>query len=493
MEWAGTQAWSSGKVGMIGGSYLGLVQWWAAQGGSPYLKTIVPFSAHADIYFYGMNYRGGAFKLRGNLPWALGTSGRTMQPATCAMTGCTVLDIIQATTGAGSGPYDWDALYRHLPILTADSVATGRPVDFYRNWIRNSTYNDYWKQISNFGRYHKMDIPILQIGGWFDVHVVSMIGNLEGIQREGTPRARRHHKLVMGPWTHGPPVRQIGDLDFGLESVIDFRELQLRWMDYWLKGIENGMAEEPPLKLFTMGVNRWTGAAEWPLPETRWTRLYLRGGGRANSLVGDGRLSFEAPPRGEKPDRYTYNPEDPVPTLGDSPWDDRPIDYRPIERRDDVLVYTSEPLAEDLKVTGPIQARLYASSSAVDTDWTVRLLDVYPDGRSINVCDGILRARFREPAPVRTGVPAAGQFEHPRLMEPGTVYEFTIEVGVTSVVFREGHRIRVQVSSSNFPRFDRNLNNGGALGIDPRIVIANQTVYHDRRYASFIELPVIPR
>jgi putative CocE/NonD family hydrolase len=487
VEWAGTQPWSTGNVGMVGGSYGGLVQWWAAASGSPYLKAIAPFSAHADIYYYGMNYRGGAFKLMGNLPWALGTSARVMQAA---------LNLEPKTSEASrwfSELYDWPALMRHLPILTADSVATGRPVDFYRDWIRHSSYDDYWKEISNYGKYQNMDLPVLQIGGWFDVHVVSMIANVEGIQRYGTELARKQQKLVMGPWVHGSPTRQIGDLDFGPEAVIEYDELRLRWMDRWLKGVDNGADEEPALKLFTMGINQWQTAERWPLPETEWTRFYLHSNGRANSFVGDGRLTREEPVKSQRPDTYTYDPEDPVPTLGDIPWDDRPIDYRPIERRDDVLVYTTDPLTESLEVTGPVQARIYASSSATDTDWTVRLLDVYPNGRSINVTDGILRARFREPAVIRTAVPAPGQFEHPELMKPGEVYEFTIEVGVTSIVFLEGHRIRIEVSSSNFPRFDRNLNNGGELGIDARIMVANQTVYHDPRYPSHIELPVIPR
>jgi putative CocE/NonD family hydrolase len=460
LDWCGTQPWSSGNVGMNGMSYMGLVQWLAAPTGSPYLKTIIPQMASADFYLYGMNYTGGAFQLHINLPWAINTSSRTMQ---------------------NSEAYDWDRLFRHLPILTSEEAATGRQVGFYRDWVRHSSYDDFWKKISNYGKFQRMDLPILQIAGWWDIHGVSLFANYDGIQREGTERARRLQKVVMGPWVHtDKPERKYGVLDFGVDSVMDLYELWLRWMDHWLKGIDNGMEEEPPLKLFVMGINRWRNAERWPLPDTRFASFYLHSDGRANSLFGKGGLSEEKPKR-ELPDSYAYDPENPVPLVtGIKDGSHPPADHRPIERRDDVLVYTSEPLEEDLEVTGPIQAHVWASSSARDTDWTARLLDVHPDARSLNLCEGILRARFRE------------SFERPALLSPGTTYEFTIKMGVTSNAFLKGHRIRLEVSSSNFPRFDRNLNNGGDLGVDPQIVVAKQTIYHDEEHSSDVLLPVVP-
>jgi len=473
LDWCGTQSWSNGKVGMIGMSYMGLVQWLAAPTGSPYLKTIIPHACAADYYMYGMNYTGGAFMHYINLPWSMATSSHTMQSKL---------------------PYDWDKVLRLLPTLTADEVTTGRAVDFYQEWVLHSTYDDYWKKVSNFGKYHKMDFPILQICGWLDPHVRSLIANYEGIQKEGTPLAIREQKVVIGPWIHtDKPVQKYGDLEFGPESIIDMYELFLRWMDRWLKGIENKVEHESPLKLFTMGANRWRTCEKWPLPQTVWTKFYLRSEGRANSLHGNGKLTLEAPREGEASDHFTYNPEDPVPTLGsDANGQILPLDQRPVERRDDVLVYTSEPLQEDLEITGPVQAYLFASSSATDTDWTVKLLDVLPGGSAINVFDGIIRGRFREPAAIRTGLPSSGQYEHPKLMEPGKVYQFTVEVGVTSMVFRKDHQIRIEVSSSNFPHYDRNLNNGGQLGVNPKIVVAKQTIYHERQYPSHIQFPVIP-
>ena len=461
LDWCGTQPWSDGNVGMNGMSYMGLVQWMAAPTGSPYLKTIIPQMAPADFYLYGMNYTGGAFQLHINLPWAMANSSRTRQPLSL---------------------YDWDKLFRHVPILTADEEATGRAIDFYRNWVRRSNWDDYWKKIGNYGKFGRMDLPILQIAGWWDIHGVSLFANYEGIRTEGTERAKRLQKVVMGPWVHTEkPERKTGIIDFGEHSVIDLYALWLGWMDRWLKGIDNGIEDLPPLQLFIMGRNQWREARKWPLPETRWTPYYLWSEGRANTLFGDGALDVRKPDSEQPADSYVYDPEDPVPLVtGIRDGSHPPADHRPIERRDDVLVYTSGPMEKELEVTGPVTARIYASSSASDTDWTVRMLDVFPDGRSVNLCEGILRARFRE------------SFEKPVLMTPGAVYEFNVNLGVTGHAFLPGHRIRLQVSSSNFPRFDRNLNNGGAPGIDPEIVVASQKVYHDERYPSHVLLPVIP-
>jgi uncharacterized protein len=473
LDWCGTQSWSTGSVGMMGMSYMGLVQWLAAPTGSPYLKTIIPHACAADYFMYGMNYTGGAFMHYINLPWGMGNTAHSRQSAL---------------------PYDWEKALRLLPILTADEVLTGREVDFYHEWVLHSSYDDYWKKVSNFGKYQKMDIPILQICGWLDPHVRSLIANYEGIQKNGTPRAIREQKVIIGPWIHtDKPVQSYGDLDFGADSAIDMYEIFLRWCDHWLKGIDNGVEKEPPLRLFTMGSNKWRTSEKWPLPETVWMKYYLHSSGKANSLYGDGRLSQTIPADNQPADHYVYDPADPVLTLGsDANGQILPLDNRPVERRDDVLVYTTDTLSEDLEVTGPTQAHIYASTSATDTDFTVKLLDVYPEGKAINVFEGIIRGRLHDPGAIRTGLPAPGQYEHPKLLEPGRVYEFIVEVGVTSAVFLKGHQLRIEVSSSNFPHYDRNLNNGGQLGVDPRIVVAKQTVYHNTRYASYLELPVIP-
>ena len=276
-----------------------------------------------------------------------------------------------------------------------------------------------------------------------------------------------------------------GEVDFGRDSKLDLQEIELRWFDHWLKGEDNGAEREAPLRIFVMGTNEWRDEQDWPLARTRFTPYYFHSGGEANSLQGDGGLSPE-PPADEPADHYVYNPAFPIPTRGGNtccnpelvPWG--AYDQRPLEHRTDILVYTSEPLAEDLEVTGPVVVKLYASTDGRDTDFTAKLVDVHPDGYAVNLCDNILRARYHESR------------EYQKLLEPGEVYEFTIDLWVTSNVFFKGHRIRVDISSSNFPRFDRNPNTGNEFGRDAELRVARQTVLHDRAHPSNIVLPLIP-
>jgi hypothetical protein len=299
--------------------------------------------------------------------------------------------------------------------------------------------------------------------------------------------ARAQQKLLVGPWAHrfpytSPTAQGTGDIDFGEQARIELHETQLRWFDYWLKGIQTGTLEDPPVKIFVMGENVWRNEDTWPLARTRYTPYYLHSQGRANSLHGDGSLSPVAP-REEAPDRFVYDPNDPVPTCGGNtliiPMGVQ--DQRRAEERQDVLVYSSTPLTSPLEVTGPISVRLFAATSVPDTDFTAKLVDVWPDGYAQNLADGILRTRYR-----------ASRLR-PTLLTPGTVYPLTIDLWATSHVFLPGHRIRVEVSSSNFPRFDRNLNTGEDQATSSHYQPAAQTVFHDPRYPSHILLPVIPR
>jgi putative CocE/NonD family hydrolase len=267
--------------------------------------------------------------------------------------------------------------------------------------------------------------------------------------------------------------------------MVDLDGEELRWFDYWLKGIDNGIVDDPPLRLFIMGVNEWHDEHEWPLARTQWQKWYFHSNGKANSVLGDGELSTEAPAH-EPTDHFVYDPRYPVQTIGGNnccsphivPWG--PYDQRPAEMRGDVLCYTTEPMAEDMEVTGPIKVVLYAATDGLDTDWTAKLVDVSPTGYAMNLCDGIIRARYRE------------SFTDPTLLEPNTVYEYEIDLAVTGNVFRKGHCIRVEISSSNFPRFDRNPNTGNTLGIDAEMRSAQQTIYHTSQYPSHILLPAIP-
>jgi putative CocE/NonD family hydrolase len=322
-----------------------------------------------------------------------------------------------------------------------------------------------------------VDVPILHLGSWFDVFLGGTLRAYTDIRQYGASSAAREaQRLIVGPWIHGPAnlsARQVGELDFGPEAPFDLHAWRQRWYDHWLKGVENGVMDGPPVRVFLMGTNRWLGLAEWPPAGVEYRALHLAG--RAES--GEGRLTFDEPPADDAPDTFTYDPAEPVPSTV-SGLQTGPSDQRPIEDR--VLVYTSEPLSEDLHVVGPVTAVLHAASSAPDTDWVVRLCDVWPDGRSMTVCDGILRARYRE------------SYARPILLEPGEVYRFEVDLRATAQTFQAGHRLRVHVTSSDFPRYDRNLNTGGPVAWEAEPQVASNTVFHDRLRPSHVLLPVLP-
>jgi hypothetical protein len=299
--------------------------------------------------------------------------------------------------------------------------------------------------------------------------------------------ARNGQKMVIGPWGHlfpfvKPTSQGSGDIDFGAEARIELHKMQLHWFDYWLKDIETGIMDWPPVDVFTMGENQWRSIDDWPPPNAHYVRYYLHGSGSAGTSDVDGSLST-VPPGDEPPDEYTYDPNDPVPSLGGNNLTIKlgVQDQRPVESRSDVLVFTSDVLEQSLDVTGPISVHLWAASSAPDTDFTAKLVDVHPDGYARNLLDGIIRARYRDSA------------SDPTPIEPGRVYEYVIDLWATSNVFQAGHRIRVEISSSNFPRFDRNQNTGAPFGADAAMNTADQTIHHGGEYASHIVLPIIPR
>jgi hypothetical protein len=290
--------------------------------------------------------------------------------------------------------------------------------------------------------------------------------------------------MVVGPWGHGS-TQKFGDIDFGPAAHIEINDLQVRWYDYFLKGTQNGLDKEPPVKLFVMGRNEWVYENEYPLARTDYRPMYFTSGGRANGDRGDGKLTWEKP-AGTSTDTFSYDPANPVPSLGGNnccgtPTPPGPKDQRPIEGRQDVLLYTSEPLGEPIEITGPVKVVLYAATDGPDTDFVAKLVDVYPDGTSYNMAEGIVRARYRE------------SFSKPTLLKPGEVYRFEIDLVGTSVEFQKGHRIRVHVTSSHFPQFDRNPNTGAKFGTSAELRVAKQTIYHDAERASHIVLPVIPK
>ena len=455
VEWIGSQPWCDGNVGMSGSSYVGNVQWQSAVMGSRYLKTSVP-RVIGNNHHEAPHYQGGAFQLALNATWTFMVTGRTWQN----------IDL-----------YNWDQLFTVLPLKDLLKAA-GKDIPHFQDWIDHPDYDDYWKALSTEERYGDVGIPVFQIGGWYDTFCAGTLHNFVGMrERGGSDMARQNQKVIMGPWIHNASkFTHAGEYDFGKASVLDLTEIELRWFDRWLKGKQNGIDSGAPLRIFVMGINEWRDEQEWPLARTR---------GSANSLLGDGTLSTE-PPADEPQDSYTYNPAFPTPSRGGNnccvpdlvPWG--AYDQRPVEHRSDVLVYTSEPLEEDLEVTGPVIVKLFASTDGRDTDFTAKLVDVHPDGYARNLCDGIIRGRYREST------------ESQRLLEPGTVYEFTIDLFPTSNVFLKGHMIRVDISSSNFPRFDRNPNTGNRFGYDAEMRVAQQGVFHDPVHASHVILPVIP-
>jgi len=463
IAWIVSQPWSDGTVGMSGGSYLAAVQWLVASERPPGLKALAPRVAPFN-YYHDVTYIGGALALLSRTSWGVYMSGRTNQEM----------------------PLDMQRMWWHLPLKTLDR-SFGLDMPYWRDWIAHPADDAYWAPFQSGQRAAHMDLPALNIGGWYDGILGGTLSSYRSATTDMGPHARRNQWLIIGPWDHKlarDGKTQLGELEFGPDSAMDFSNIERRWFDHWLKGEANAVMDEAPVRLFVMGENRWRSEREWPLARTRYTAYYFHSQGVANTRDGDGGLSTRKPGVAQASSRYVYDPADPVPTVGGNLTPERyagPRDQAQVEQRQDVLVFTSEPLREDLEVTGPVSVVLYAASSAPDTDFTAKLVDVHPDGKAYNLTDGIIRARYRE------------SFQQERLLEPGTVYEYTIDLWATSNLFKRGHRIRVDVSSSNFPRFDRNPNTGHTFGEDAELRKAQQAVHHSRRYPSRIVLPVIPR
>jgi uncharacterized protein len=481
IAWAAGQPWSSGQVGMFGVSYQGLTQWQAAREQPAALRAIAP-SQSPGWHVYP--YQGGAFLLGVILGWATGVATDQVQRwvSQGRATRAEVEEMMQANS-------DLPALYKRLPLVDLP-VLQGR-APYYFDWLAHPIPDAYWQGLVSEEIYERFTVPALTISGWYDHFLAKDLESYQSMkQRGGSALARQQQHLVIGPWSHGNFLRGFKERNYGAASFARelLTDLHLRWYDHWLKGIDNGVEQEKPVRIFVMGENRWREEADWPLPGTRYWPYYLQSGGHANTATGDGVLSTTRADA-EPEDAYCYDPRDLVPTVGGAVIsqgmldDVGPLDQRQVEAREDVLCYTTLPLERPIEVTGPIELVLYVSSSAPDTDFTGKLVDVYPDGRAEILTDGILRARYRE------------SFVQPALMKPGHVYELHIDLEVTSNVFLTGHRIRLEVSSSNFPRFDRNSNTGGTIAFEREkdFVQAINRVYHSQVYPSHLVLPVIER
>jgi len=470
VEWAAALPYSNGKVGMQGCSYLGAVQWQLAMAAPPHLVAIFPqccFASARHFFFFG-----GAFDMSW-IPWL---NGRL--PDIKRRRGIDVAAADQTRRKWSRDKWKW---YRFLPLKELPLLKEFCP--YYYEWLNHPDDGPYWDFVNVEKKHKSITVPAYNLTGWFDdgYGQPGAIINFAGMRKSGkTETAREGQKLIIGPWTHCRPTSKAGDIDFGEEAKIDLNALVIRWCDYWLKGIDNDIMDEPPIRIFVMGDNTWRYEQEWPLARTEFIPFYLHSQGKANSLNGDGSLNKQQP-SGEIPDIYIYDPANPVTDYTERSG---PRDQRSVEVRNDVLVYTSEPLASDLEATGPIKAVIWASSSAKDTDFVVKVTDVYPDGTSQNITpplSGVLRARYRESE------------SSPLLLSPGKIHGFTIDLMYTSHVFKAGHRIRVSITSSYFPYIDRNPNTGHAFGEDSELIRATQTIYHDEKHPSRVILPIIPR
>ncbi|PYU93137.1 MAG: X-Pro dipeptidyl-peptidase [Acidobacteria bacterium] len=471
IQWAAAQPWSNGKVATEGGSYLGHVQWRAASERPPSLVTAFPAVASTSIY-HNWAYLGGAFRLSFNYGW-----GVVRMPARIMLP--------QYWHEAPYAPEElrYETILWTLPLGRADLASSNRAVQHFRDWMRHQSYDDYWRAISDEERFDRVQVPVHTWGGWFDIFLQGTINGFSGVRSKGaTDKARRETKMTIGPWGHGAS-QKFGDIDFGASAMRSLFEREIRWYGHYLNGEDNGINREPPVEIFYMGINRWAYHEDWPVPGSRYTPFYLASGGSANSARGDGRLSGEKP-AGAPSDTYAYDPNNPAPTTGGNnccgaPTLAGPRDQRPVEARHDVLVYTSDILREPLPIAGPVKLRLHASTDGRDTDWMAKLVDVFPTGYAMNVAEGALRARFRR------------GLDRMELLRPNEVYEFAVDLVGTANVFLPGHRIRVDVTSSNFPQFDRNPNTGEDLGVSERVRVARQTIFHTAEQPSHIVLPIV--
>lgn len=474
VEWAAALPYSNGKVGMFGGSYVGATQMLAAIAHPPHLAGICP-EVTASNYHDGWTYQGGAFEQWFNESWTSGLAQDTFNRK------------VQRSSNALNGI--WKLPLSAYPLFVpgpSESDSTAALAPYFLDWLSHPSYDDFWKRWSIEDHFSEIQVPSLHIAAWYDIFLGGSIRNYIGMKAQAANEdAKRGQRLLVAIGGHAGSGRKIGDVDFGDAADLNIDDLILAWYEYLLKGVQNEFATNKPVKLFVMGTNEWRSEEDWPLARAVATKFYLHSSGKANSLRGDGSLSTTAP-RSESPDQYVYDPANPVPTAGGPLCCDSqhlapgPRDQRPVEDRDDVLVYSTPPLTKDLEITGPLSLEIFVKSSAVDTDFTGKLVDVGPNGFAQNLTEGIIRARYRDSQ------------EKPELMNPGQLYKLKIDLWATSNVFRKGHILRLEVSSSNFPRFDRNLNSGFEQNVSLQTVPARNSIYHDDQHPSALILPVVP-
>ena len=484
LAWIAGQPWSDGTVGMYGGSYLGMVQWEAAATGSPALKAIAPCVTSIDNYEAPWYSAGGALSL------SLVTWWNAMMYAADARRSLALGEgSPEQLQELGQAVLNPESLNDVLPTAGVPVLAAyGK---WWDDWMAHPSHDEYWDAMELTPELKNVTTPALNIGGWYDLYIGQTVRTFTAArQNAGTAQAREGQRLIIGPWDHLSTSGVYPDRSFGAMAtaqLMGLTDLHVKFFDHWVKGDTTALDGVASVKIFVMGIDQWRDEQDWPLPDTLWTDFHLSSAGHANTADGDGVLTTEPAAVAER-DTYLYDPRRPVPTAGGAclpmtPGFGGPVDQRTVAGREDVLCFTGPVLEEPVEVTGPVSLTLFVSSSAVDTDFTAKLVDVFPDGRAINLCDGILRVRYRN------GLAAE------ELMEPGTVYEITVDLTATSNVFLPGHRIRVDISSSNFPRYDRNTNTGGVIAreTEAQMIPAINHIHHGPDHPSRLVLPVIDR
>lgn len=477
VEWAAALPHANGKVGMFGGSYVGATQMLAAISHPPHLAGICPVVT-ASNYHENWTYQGGAFEQWFNESWTSGLAQDTVNRAVKAGS--------NAMQGSRLLPLKKYPLF-NMQMDTDPANWTARFAPYFIDWLDHPLYDAYWKQWAIEEQYASIQVPALTVAAWYDLFQGGSLRNYIGLKAgAGNEKARAGQHLLIAIGGHSGWARKVGEVDFGPDAAFDENGTTLAWYEYLFLGKQNEFATEKPVKLFVMGENKWRYEDDWPLKRAKETKYFLHSAGKANGAGGDGSLSGSSSGSAGT-DSYTYDPADPVPTIG-GPLCCDPVhlatgarDQAEVEKRNDVLVYSTDALASDTEVTGPVSLDLFAKASTVDTDFTAKLVDVWPNGFAQNLTEGIIRARFRN------GTAKAEP------LEPGKIYEFKIDLWSTSNVFLKGHKIRLEVASSNFPRFDRNLNTGNDAASSSDLVKADITVYHDSAHPSALVLPVVPR
>jgi hypothetical protein len=448
----------------------------------PHLAGICPVVT-ASNYHENWTYQGGALAQWFDEDWTSGLAQNTYDR------------LVERQNDPVGGI--WKLPLTHYSILNLDErpdlASSASVAPYFLDWLAHPGYDDYWKPMSIEEHFSDITVPALHLAAWYDLFQAGSLRNYEGIRDHGgTEAARKGQQLVVVIGGHAGSMPKVGDVDFGPNAKEPQDEWELQYYDYLFKGAKNQFADGKPVKIFVMGANQWREEDDWPLARAKSTKYFLHSGGKANSLRGNGSLSTTVPGK-ESADQYVYDPANPVPTIGGplccegQRWPPGPRDQRPAEAREDVLVYATPAMAEDIEVTGPVSLELYAKSSAVDTDFTAKLVDVWPNGFAQNLTEGIIRARYRDSR------------QTPELMNPGQIYKVNIDVWSTSNVFKKGHILRLEVSSSNFPRFDRNLNTGRMRYLRTsdtpaaaQFEKATNTILHDAEHPSALILPIVP-